>query len=154
VSVAIPVRIRYKNGGNNDSSTVDLSGASNVITDFHLNILQGTNTQGPAMDSFEIIPIKGTIKVESLAPAAAKEILFVEGSDSFYVKFAIVARAKGVYALAIVDLFQARKDCIDASVSIVYANTDQHLHYLQDIYDGGGPIDPLDQTHSYCFKVY
>lgn len=60
----------------------------------------------------------------------------------------------GTYCLSIIDIYEARKNCDKISVEIKMENNDNHLHYLKDIYYGGGEIAPLDSTHTYCFKVY
>ena len=153
-SSSIPVNLKYTSGNSSDSIYYSLSGAKNMITDFHLTTPLGINSQVGAIDSFSFISIKGSIQLNPLIPHAGKTISYVEEGANYLVTFAIVAQKKGVYFLNIIDIYQAEKKCDKISVVIMMNNADNHLHYLKDIYYGGGPINPLDSTHSYCFKVY
>ena len=150
---SIPLNFKYWAGGS-DSANYTLSGAKNVETDIHLTSPLGVNEQTAAADSFLFLPRKGSITTNPLAPHAAKTISFIEESDNYTFSTQMVALKKGVYYLAIVDIYQAMKNCDRVSVAITMNNKDGHLHYLKDIYYGGGMIDQIDSTHSYCFKVY
>jgi hypothetical protein len=152
-SCTLPVNYRYSRNGS-DSSTYNLSGATNVITDMHLTVPLGFNQQTGAIDSFLFVPKIGGIQTNPLAPHAAKMISFFEQNGNYVFTVGIVALKKGIYFLFIVDIYQAMKNCDKISVAITMHNGDSHLHYLKDIYYGGGPIAPLDSTHGYCFRVY
>jgi hypothetical protein len=66
-----------------------------------------------------------------------------------------VPNKKGIYALSIADMPDVVANCARSAIILKFSSTiDRHLHYLKDIYYGGGQIDSLDSTHSYCFKVY
>ena len=153
-SSTIPVNLKYKQGNSSDSTYYSLSGATNVITDLHLTTPLGVNMQTGAIDSFSFIAIKGSLQSNPLIPHAGKTISYVEEGGNYLVAFGLIAQKKGVYILSIIDIYQAQKNCDKASVIITIDETDSHLHYLRDIYYGGGPINPIDSTHSYCFKVY
>jgi hypothetical protein len=153
-SSSIPVNLKYKQGNSSDSSYYNLSGATNVATDFHLTTPLGINMQVGAIDSFSFIAIKGSIQSNPLIPHAGKTISYLEEGGNYLVVFGLVAQKKGVYFLSIIDIYQAQKNCDKASVVITMNGADNHLHYLRDIYYGGGPINPIDSTHTYCFKVY
>lgn len=57
--------------------------------------------------------------------------------------------------MAIIDIFQAEKKCLNISVGITLnKNIDQHYYLVQNICCDGRPIEPLDATHAYFFKVY
>jgi len=151
---SIPVNLKYQNGNNSDSIYYDLSGATNMVTDFHLTTPLGLNEQVGAIDSFSFIPKKGSVQTNSLIPHAGKTISYVEEGANYVVSLGIVAQKKGIYFLNIIDIYQAEKKCDKISVVIITNNEDNHLHYLREIYYGGGQINPLDSTHTYCFKVY
>ena len=152
-SCTLPLNYQYLRGGS-DISTYNLSGATNVITDIHLTVPLGFNQQTGAIDSFLFVPGIGGIQTNPLAPHAAKTISFIEQNGNYVFTVGIVALKKGIYFLVVVDIYQAMKNCDKISVVITMHNGDNHLHYLKDIYYGGGPIAPIDSTHGYCFKVY
>ena len=151
---SIPTKIKYKNGGNADSSILDLNGASDVATDIHFISLLGVNIFGLALDSFYVIPITGAILDNPRDLHGAKTITFIQKDSAFTFSMGLIPLKKGIYSFSIIDIFSAKINCIDASIDIVFTNTDQHLHYLQNIYYGGGQVADIDRTHSYCFKVY
>lgn len=153
-SSAIPLNVKYQQGNNSDSLYYNLSSATNVITDFHLTTPSGINMQEGAIGSFSFTAIKGSIKSNPLIPDAGKTISYEEEVDKYIVSLFMVAQKKGVYFLSIIDIYQAQKKCDKVSVEIAMNNADNHLHYLKDIYYGGGPISQLDSIHTYCFKVY
>jgi hypothetical protein len=153
-ATSLPLTYKYWNGGA-DSSVYNLSGATNVATDIHLTALIGPNQLVGAIDSFLFTPAtKGSYRTHSLIPQAGKTITYAQGSNSYDFSFGIIAQKKGIYCLTIIDIYQAMKNCNKISVVVEMKNTDSHLHYLRDIYYGGGNIDQVDLTHSYCFKVY
>ena len=149
----LPLNYKYSRGGS-DGSTYNLSGATNVITDMHLTVPLGFNQQTGAIDSFLFVPRIGGIQVNPLAPHAAKTISFIEQNGNYVFTVGVVALKRGIYFLFIVDIYQAMKRCDKISVAITMHDGDNHLHYLKDIYYGGGRIAPIDSTHGYCFKVY
>ncbi len=151
---SIPLELKYSVGANSDSGNYDISGATNFTTDFHLTALLGINMQAGAMDSFSFIPVKGSFKLNPLDPHASKTIFYIQNSSRYIFSISMVAKQKGIYLLSIIDIYQGMKKCDKFSVTITMDNADNHLHYLKDIYYGGGAISPIDLTHSYCFKVY
>ncbi len=153
-NTTIPINVKYSQANSSDSSFYNLSGATNIVTDLHVTTPTGINMQEGAVDSFNFILIKGNIKSNPLIPNAAKTISYLEEGGMYHMSVAMVAKKKGVYCLSIIDIYQAEKKCDKISVITVMSNPDNHLHYLQDIYYGGGLISSIDLTHSYCFKVY
>jgi len=155
VYCSIPANLKYNLGNNSlDSGSYNISGATNLGTDFHLTTPTGIGMQNGAIDSFSFISIKGIIQSNPLDINASKTIYYVTDSNKYNVSFGMVAQKKGVYILVVLDVYQAMIKCDKLSVTILMNDADNHLHYLKDIYYGGGTIDPLDLTHSYCFKVY
>lgn len=153
-TTSLPLNYKYL-GNNSDSANYNLSSATNVVTDIHLTSLIRVNTPLGAIDSFLFTPpITGSIKAHSLIPDAAKTITYSQSANTYDFSVGIIAQKKGIYCLTIIDIYQAKKNCDKISVGIITNNMDNHLHYLKDIYYGGGPIYSIDSTHSYCFKVY
>ncbi|HEY2721436.1 MAG TPA: hypothetical protein VGI82_06915 [Chitinophagaceae bacterium] len=149
----ILTEVRYSQGAS-DSGTYNLSGAKNVATDIHLTSPTGFNQQVGAVDSFLFLPKKGAIVTNELDPTAAKSISYVEENGNYIFQLGIIAQKKGIYFFDVIDIYQAMKKCDKISVTVLLNNADNHLHYLKDIYYGGGAISPIDSTHTYCFKVY
>jgi hypothetical protein len=149
----IPTEVRYFQGAS-DSGTYNLSGAKNVATDIHLTSLLGVNNSPGVIDSFIFLPEKGNIIINPQVPSAGKTITYTEENGNYIFKLGLIAMKKGIYCFTIIDIYQAMKGCDKISVTVVMNNSDSHLHYLGDIFYGGGSLFPIDITHSYCFKVY
>ncbi len=139
-----------------DGKLVDYSGADNLGSVLGVGELLGLSQIGDAVNYFSYLPIKGQIYTDNhLSPNRVKQILFAEENDSYKLSFAIVPQKKGIYALSIADMPDVVRKCDRSVISMKFSpNINNHLHYLKDIYYGGGAVDPLDSTHSYCFKVY
>jgi hypothetical protein len=152
-SSSILSTFKYRAGGS-DSATYDLSGAKNMETDIHLTALLSVNELVGAVDSFSFFPGQGNSALNPQTPHAALTISYIQENGVYKFNLGIIARKKGIYCLAIVDIYQAMKDCDKVSVTIGMTNPDSHIHYLKDIYYGGNEVPPIDSTHSYCFKVY
>ena len=151
---SIPANLKYIWGNSVDSENYNISGATNFGTDFHLTLPTGLNMQVGAMDSFSFISKIGKLHINPLAPDASQTISFAENDSAYMASFGIIAQKKGIYLLDILDIYQGMIKCDKFSVAITMNDVDNHLHYLRDIYYGGGTIDLIDSTHSYCFKVY
>lgn len=156
---SVPVDLKYWNYTGNDSVFLNMSGAENVATDIHFITFPQKNLYLEALDSFKLIPIKGQIQVNPLAPHGAETVNFVEEQGSFVVSFGIVAQKRGVFCITILDIDFARKNCIEASITIPINDTvNQHLYFLDSVYFPGSRYEPAipnyELTHDYCFKVY
>ncbi len=154
LNCSIPLNLKYNSGSGFDSVNYDISGSTNFITDFHITVPLGVNTQVGAIDSFGFLSIKGGVQPNLLDLHASKTLSFAEIGNNYFALLAIIPKKRGIYGISILDLYQGMKNCDKFSVSIMMSDMDNHLHYLKDIYYGGGPINPLDSTHTYCFKVY
>ncbi len=154
VSSIIPVKLQPTQSGTSVGDSLDFSDASDMVTDLHFTSPKDTNVSSDALDSFQIIPLNRSIKVNSLIPHAGLTVQYIQEGTSYKLSFYMIAQKKGIYVFTIIDIFRAQKLCSVASIGIIVSDSDNHLHYLQDIYYGGSAIDPIDQTHSYCFKVY
>lgn len=151
---SIPVNLKYHVSNASDSGNYNITGATNFRTDFQLTTLLSVNMQAGAIDSFSFMAGAGGFQSEPLDPDTRKIISFEEINGNYIFSLALVPKKKGIYALIIIDIYQAMIRCDKLSVAILMSNMDNHLHYLADIYFGGQPVDPLDLTHDYCFKVY
>ena len=139
-----------------DGKKIDYSNSPNFGAIIGFTELIGLNQTNGAVDDFTIIPNKGKIYTDSNVPSPTrvKQVIFAEENRKYILSFALIPNKKGIYSLGTGDMPSVIKNCDRSAISMNITNTNSHLHYLQDIYYGGGPISPLDLTHSYCFKVY
>ena len=139
-----------------DGRSINYSSADNLGSVLGVAELIGTNSSNDAVNSFLYIPMKGRIYTDpTLSPNRVKQLNYIEESGYYKLSFAVVAQRKGVYGLSIADMPDVVRNCDRSVIAMkISENVDSHLHYLRDIYYGGGPINSLDSTHAYCFKVY
>lgn len=150
LDISIPEKLTL----DNSSSTIDFSNAKNMKTDIRFTSLKGIQAQAHALDSFVLIKRIGMYSINPLLTDAAINISFIEQNGNYFFSIGCIAQKKGIYLITVSDVPYAHKNCDYASISIISKSSDSHLHYLKDIYYGGGAIFPTDSTHSYCFKVY
>jgi hypothetical protein len=155
----VPVNLKYWNYSTGDSMILNMSGATNLITDIHFIAFPKIDTFTQALDSFKLISLIGNIKVNPLAPHAAGTLVFEESQENFENSLYIVALKKGVYCITILDIEFAHKNCLTANITIpITSSTNQHLYFLDSVYFPGSryepSIPPIELTHDYCFKVY
>jgi hypothetical protein len=140
------------------SKNVDLSGAADMRTQINFDAIPKLDTLTFAVDSFLIIPKTGNFLGDNLSPHGQVAFDFLEEDNRYSFSMNIIAQKKGIYILTILDIFQAKKKCIDAKIAIQVTNSDPHLQYLEDVFHPGSPYEPsipeIDKTHCYCFKVY
>ena len=151
-NVSIPAVLKWP-GPVGDSSNIDMSGASGIATEIHLDLLTGLNTINNAIDSFLYISEVGNISTNPNPDHIVKNIGLITQKDSFVFSMAFVPLKRGVYCFTLIDILNASKNCITAQIATPFQNIDQHLYFLQNIYYGVNPIDPKVKTNSYCFKV-
>lgn len=138
-----------------DGKEIDYSNSSNFGSVLGVGELIGINDTKDAVMNFNFIPIKGQIYTDNgPAPGRAKQVKFLEENGYYILSIGIVPQKKGIYILSTADMPDVVKNCSRAAITMKITNVDPHLHYLQDIYYGGGQIYPLDSTHAYCFEVY
>jgi hypothetical protein len=139
-----------------DGKAIDYGKASNFGSIIGFTELVGLNQTNGAVDDFIIISNKGKIYTDNSVPSPdrVKQAIFAEENGEYLLSFAVIPQKKGIYALGTGDMPDVVKNCDRSAISMKITNVDPHLHYIKDIYYGGGPINPLDSTHSYCFKVY
>lgn len=141
-----------------DSSKIDFNGATNVVTDFHIMVPVVADSIIDGIDSFKYFTIHGSVKVNPSAPHAAKTVYYVDNGDSYQFSMGLIAEKKGIYVLSYIDIYQAEKKCVFASIEVLMNNKDNHQHYLSGIHYPGSPYGdtsyPIEITHEYCFKVY
>jgi hypothetical protein len=154
IKASLPINYKFWQSGT-DSGVYNLRGAKYVETDLHLSSLNGLQNATGAIDSFSFVgSTNGSYESNPLAPHFAKTIKYSQEEDKYVFSVGIIPRKRGIYCLTIIDIYQAMKKCDKISVSIVMTNKERHLHYFSEIYYGGGVIDAIDLTHSYCFKVF
>jgi hypothetical protein len=151
---SVPLVLKYISATSADSSNYDITGAQNFATDFQITSPLGVGTQAGAISLFSYIKGLGSFQNEPFDTSERKTFYFQEQNGKYVFSVGIIAKTKGIYCLSIIDILFAKKSCDNLSVSILMDNSEDHLYYLQDIYYGGGPIDYMTATHSYCFKVY
>lgn len=139
---------------NANNSSIDFSSANNMVPNISFSSLKGVQSQTGALDSFILIKQVGSFSVNSLLPEFSVSVIFDEQGGNYFFSLGCIAQKRGVYLITVSDIPDASKNCTHAAISIVSNSSDSHLHYLKDIYYGGGAILPIDSTHSYCFKVY
>ncbi len=136
---------------------IDYSGASNFRTQINFDLVSFTNPTAGAVDSFEYVPMKGSISTNPLSPHAAKTVVYTEQNGNYELSFGLVALKKGIYVVTVIDIENSRKNCSDAYITLTLSNINKHQHYLETIFYPGSPwgdnIPLIEQTHSYCFKV-
>lgn len=139
-----------------DGKKIDYSKSPNFGSIIGFTELVGLSQTNASVDDFSIFPIKGKIYTDNNVPSpeTVKQVIFAEEGGEYLLSFGIIPKKKGIYTIGTADLPDVVKDCNRSIITMKITNIDPHLHYISDIYYGGGPIDPLDATHSYCFKVY
>lgn len=150
VTSTIPHKLKITTTGD----SMDFRGAINVVTDLHIDSLTGTNSQVGAAYAFTFINNVGIVQKRSLDSTGGKIATYSENNEGYHLSFGMIPIKKGIYCLILIDIYQAQKRCTYASIEIARTNGDDHLHYLQDIYYNGGPVDPVSQARAFCFKVY
>lgn len=150
LNITVPEKLTY----NNSNSIIDFSNAENMVPDISISALKGIQSQTGALDSFILIRQVGSFSINSLLPNYSVNISFDEKGGNYLFSAICVAQKKGIYIIDVSDIPDAIKKCDNATISIISNSSDSHLHYLKDIYYGGGAIAQIDSTHSYCFKVY
>ena len=135
---------------------VNYSNAINFASDMGFGELTGLNTYAGAVSSFSIIQQKGNVYTDqNLSPNLVKQLKYVEENGSYKIIFSIVPLRRGIFSLSIADMPSVVRDCDRANIKLKFNPTmHNNLHYLKDIYYGGGQVSPLDSTHTFSFKVY
>jgi hypothetical protein len=140
------------------SKNVDLSAASNMVSQINFSANPQLDSIADAVDSFTFLSGQGQFLTDPLNSHGQININYIEGDSIYFFSMGIIPQRKGIYILTTLDLFQAEKKCIKAKIGIHVLNPDPHLHYLDGIYHPGSPYAPapseMDLTHDYCFKVY
>ena len=139
-----------------DGKQIDYSNSPNFGSIIVFTELIGINQSNDAVGDFTIIPIKGKIYTDSSAPSPGrvKQAIYAEENGEYILSFALISKKKGIYCLSTGDMPDVVKHCDRATILMNITDTNSHLHYLKDIYYGGGIVNHLDSTHNYCVKVY
>ena len=139
-----------------DGKKIDYSAAVNFGSILGVAEPTGVNTSSGAIDYFSYIPQKGEIYTDpTLSPNIVKQTKYIEQNGNYILSFAIVPKRKGIFFITIADMPDVVKDCARSGITLKFSSAiDSHLHYLKDIYYGGGQISALDSFHVYSFRVY
>lgn len=153
--------VPVKNTDTISNQIINYGGASNFSTDINFNSIEDplkiSEIEG-AIDSFSFISMVGSLKENPFEPKGSLAISYSEGSVYYQNSFAFVALKKGIYAVTVVDIENSYKRCAKAYVSLTLSNINKHQEFLKITYYPGSPfgdtIPEIEQTHTYCFKVY
>lgn len=139
-----------------DGQSIDYSKADNFGGIIGAIELSEPNIEKGAIGDFTWIALKGKVYTDNKVPSPeiVKQAIFTEEDGLYILSVAIIPLKKGIYSLSTGDMPDVVKNCDRATVTMKITNTDAHLHYLQETYYGGGPVNKLDSTHTYNFKVY
>jgi len=139
-----------------DGKKVDYSSAVNFGSVLGVAELIGINAANGAVSYFTFISQKGEIYTElKLSPGRVKQLKYIKINGNYELSFAIVPNKKGIFGISISDMPDVVADCARSAVTLKFNSTfNTHIHYLKDICYGGGQINSLDSSHTYCFKVY
>jgi hypothetical protein len=141
------------------NSMIDFSEAVSVGNSPGLGKFTGGSVSDPgtigAVDKFNYYITKGQL-INSSILNERMQFSFDKLNDSFVLKFAVIPKSTGIYALGISDdagVHRKGDNCTKASFAFQFANTNQHLYYYQN----NRPryvISDYERQHMYWFKVY
>ena len=139
-----------------DGKKVDYSSAVNFGSVLGVAELIGINAANGAVSYFTFISQKGEIYTDlKLSPGRVKQLKYIKINGNYELSFAIVPNKKGIFGISFSDMPDVVADCARSAVTLKFSSTfNTHIHYLKDIYYGGGQINSLNSTYTYCFKVY
>ena len=144
---------------NKTDKTIDYSKASNLGFGITFDKFIGGNFNNPgtvsAVNKFTTV-LKEGIEISSLQPDRIKSFNFIELSNRYKFKVAIIPNQSGIYSVAISDVsnvYRGNDKCTKAKFNISFKNTNQHLNLYQDNRPGY-EISEYEKNHMYCFKVY
>jgi hypothetical protein len=140
----------------NPSTIVDYSNSTGIGGGIGFGYMDTITRQAfPARDSFEIISNIGTFSELTNNQRQGINIFFLETSQQYRFKAAIVCKKKGIYGFGISDLASngiRGKNCTNAGFVMTVTNANKHLH-LHQYALGVDPNDPILQRTGYDFRV-
>ena len=133
------------------SNSVDLS-SSIGFADF---TKFGTTTDSTTTKYMHYVKLEGDVYNDKTMPLYwnGNRVRYEENDGYYKLKIGMIPQKKGMYIFSIGDPFsngQAGHSGRSASFTISLVNTEQHLHYYEDIY---GPKSYSDRVRAYCFVV-
>ncbi|HEV8083302.1 MAG TPA: hypothetical protein VGP55_08885 [Chitinophagaceae bacterium] len=141
------------------SKVVNYSGAANFGTAISFLKFTGGSINNPgavySANDFRYYIASGQ-QVNNPFVEGIREYLFVENNSLFKFKLAIIPNQNGIYSIGISDaanVYRKSDKCTKSYFEIDFANTNQHLYFLQNNRPGY-LIEGSELTHLYCFKVY
>ena len=143
----------------NSNSAVDFSGAANLGTAISFVKFTGGSISDPgavfSANDFTFFLETGQ-QVNNPFVEGIREYLFLEKNNFFKFKLGIIPKQNGIYSIGIsnaANVYRKSEKCTKAYFEIDFANTNQHLYFLQNNRPGY-VIEGTELTHLYCFKVY
>ena len=132
--------------------TIQYSNAANLGTALGIGELVSPTAPVYAANDFKYILEKGFL-LNNPNVAAIREYSFAENFSRYEMKLGIIPKRRGVFSIGLTNasnVYRNNDKCTKASYRIYYADTDQHLYFIRQIFgtepDGGARA-------TYCFKV-
>ena len=139
IDLATGQRVEYRNAGN-------------LGTAIGFGELVSPTVPVYAANDFNYVLKKG-ILVNNPNVTAIREYSFAESSTMYEFLLGIVPKRKGVFSISLsnaANVYRNNDKCTKASYAIYYANTDQHLYYIKQIF---GTEPDVGARATYCVKV-
>ncbi|HEY8935542.1 MAG TPA: hypothetical protein VIM65_10000 [Cyclobacteriaceae bacterium] len=133
------------------SNSVDLSGSIG-FADFNKF---GTTTDSTTTKYMHYVVVEGDVYNDKSMPVYwnGNRTRYEEKDGYYKLKIGMIPQKKGMYQFSLGNPFsngQAGHSNRSASFTISFVNTEQHLHYYEDLY---GQFSYSDRVRTYCFVV-
>lgn len=132
---------------------------SNSLLGVNIRILQlsdSSNSAIGAVPNFKIIKINGSETGNDNIPSENKGFYYQELNNEYLLKLNFIALRKGVYLISVgnsMGIIKGNKGCVKANFEIDNGNTNNHLYFYQNFFQGT-PVSDYTRRHIYRFKVY
>ncbi len=137
----------------NSGSKIDFSKAANLGFAVAFGELLGDSKESDALNSFDLLIVKGIATGSSFDPDRSIEYLFTEENGYYVFKLEIIAKKKGIFRIGVSNannVYTSENPCDKASFKITIKEANQHLYFNQWNYG----VTPDLPNGVYCFKVY
>jgi hypothetical protein len=137
--------------------TVDYSHSSGIGNNLKVReLLPAGQLNSAAVESFDYFKVHGEIynSKDIPHPEGVQQLRYSERQGEYLLKVGIVPRKKGVYSLVIgngISNGREGNECEKVTFQTTVANTDPHMHYLDDYTTT--PLEEIPKIH-YLVKVY
>jgi hypothetical protein len=99
--------------------------------------------------------VLGNFIPDNLLPEQNRDYGFSEMNNEYKFKLGVIPKQTGTFAIGVdnaANVFRTNDKCTKASFFIKFANTNQHLYFIEQNRPGY-TISESESTHAYCFKV-